>query len=139
MKTVNLGLIGAGRIGSLHAENLVHEALEAELLWIADVLEKSARETAERLGIPNWTTDYREVLSDPMVDAVLICTSTDTHAEIIQAAAAAQKHIFCEKPLALDLSEIEKALHAVEKAGVILQVGFHRRFDPHFRRLKELL
>jgi myo-inositol 2-dehydrogenase/D-chiro-inositol 1-dehydrogenase len=139
LNKVRVGIIGAGRIGRLHAENLAHYVPEAELLWVADVVKEPARETAERLGITNWTTDYREVLADPKVEAVLICTNTDTHAEIIQAAAAAQKHIFCEKPLALNLSEIEKALRAVKKAGVLLQVGFHRRFDPHFRRLKELL
>lgn len=139
MNKVRVGIIGAGRIGRLHAENLAHYVPEAELLWVADVVEEPAREIAERLGITHWTTDYREVLADPKVEAVLICTSTDTHAEIIQAAAAAQKHIFCEKPLALDLSEIEKSLRAVKRAGVLLQVGFHRRFDPHFRRLKELL
>jgi len=139
MSTIKLGLIGAGRIGRLHAENLVHYVPGAELLWVSDVIEEVAKETAARLEIPYWTTDYREVFDDPKVEAVLICTSTDTHAQIIQAAAAAGKHIFCEKPLALDLVEIEKVLQAVQKAGVLLQVGFHRRFDPHFRRLKELL
>jgi myo-inositol 2-dehydrogenase/D-chiro-inositol 1-dehydrogenase len=139
MPTIKLGLIGAGRIGRLHAENLVHYVPGAELLWVSDVIEKVAKETAARLEIPHWTTDYRKVLDDPKVEAVLICTSTDTHAQIIQATAAAGKHIFCEKPLALDLVDIEKALYAVHKAGVFLQVGFHRRFDPHFRRLKEVL
>jgi len=139
MPTVKLGLIGAGRIGRLHAENLKRCVPEAELLWVADVVKEVAEEVAEKLGIPKWATDYSEVLADPKVEAVLICTSTDTHAEIIQAAAAAQKHIFCEKPLALDLAEIDEALRAVKKARVLLQVGFHRRFDPHFRRLKELV
>lgn len=139
MPTIKLGLIGAGRIGRLHAENLVRCVPEAELLWVADVVPEAARETAERLEVYHWTTDYREVLEDPKVEAVLICTSTDTHAQIIQTAAAAGKHIFCEKPLTLDLVEIGKVLQAVQKAGVLLQVGFHRRFDPHFRRLKELL
>ena len=139
MSTVKLGLIGAGRIGRLHAENLAYYVPEAELLWVADIAKEAAKETAEKLNIRNWTTNCDEVLADPRVNAVLICTSTDTHVELIQAAAAAQKHIFCEKPLALNLTEIEKALHSVKKAGVLLQVGFHRRFDPHFRRLKELL
>lgn len=136
---LKLGVIGVGRIGRLHAENLVHHIPGAQLLWVADVVEEVARETAERLRVPNWSIDYREVFADPRVDAVLICTSTDTHAEIIQAAAAAKKHVFCEKPLALNLEEINKALRAVAQSGVILQVGFHRRFDPHFRRLKEFL
>ncbi len=139
MNVVRIGLIGAGRIGKLHAGNLVRHIPGVELLWVADVMEEAAKGTAERLGIPNWTSDYRRVLADPEVDAIVICTSTDTHAEIIQAAAAAKKHIFCEKPLALDLKEIDAALSAVAQTGVTLQVGFHRRFDPHFRRLKELL
>jgi len=139
MGRLKLGLIGAGRIGRLHAENLVRRIQGAKLLWVADVVEEAAAKLSRELGIPKATADYREVLSDPEVDAVLICTSTDTHAEIIRAAAAAKKHIFCEKPLALDLAEIDSALDAVKEAGVILQVGFHRRFDPHFRRLKELI
>ena len=138
-EALKLGLIGAGRIGRLHAENLVYCIRGAELVAVADVVEEAAARLSRRLGIPKATTDYRELLSDPEIEAVLICTSTDTHAEIIRAAAAARKHIFCEKPLALDLTEIASALAAVGEAGVILQVGFHRRFDPHFRRLKELL
>jgi len=136
---IGIGIIGAGRIGRLHAENLVRRIQGAELLWVADVVEEAAAKLSQELGIPKATADYREVLSDPEVDAVLICTSTDTHAEIMRAAAAAGKHIFCEKPLALDLAEIDSVLAAVKEAGVILQVGFHRRFDPNFRRLKELI
>lgn len=137
--SLRLGLIGAGRIGKLHAENIVRYIPQAKLIWIADIVEELARGLAQSVGTPKTTGDYREVLNDPEVDAILICTSTDTHAEIIKAAATCRKHIFCEKPLALDLGEIECALSAVKDAGVILQVGFHRRFDPHFRRLKELL
>lgn len=136
---LKLGLIGAGRIGRLHAENLVRHVPGAELVGVADVVEEAAAGLARELGIPRVTTDYRELLRSPEIEAVLVCTSTDTHAEIIREAAAAKKHIFCEKPLALDLEEIDSALAAVREAGVILQVGFHRRFDPHFRRLKELI
>ncbi|RLC70704.1 MAG: inositol 2-dehydrogenase [Chloroflexi bacterium] len=139
MKPLKVGVIGAGRIGRLHAENLVRHIQGAELLWVADVVGEAAAKAAREFGIPKHTTDYHEVLSDLEIDAVLICTSTDTHAEIIRAAAAAKKHIFCEKPLALDLAEIDSVLDAVKEAGVILQVGFHRRFDPNFRRLKELI
>ena len=137
--SIKLGVIGAGRIGRLHAENLVRYVRDTEVVAVADIVEEAARRCAEDLGIPRALADYRPILEDETVDAVLICTSTDTHAEIIRAAAAAGKHIFCEKPLALDLAEIDAALAAVEEAGVILQVGFHRRFDPNFRRLKELL
>ncbi len=139
MEMLKIGLIGAGRIGRLHAENLVRRVPGAELVGVADVVEEAAAGLARELGVPRVTADYRELLRDPEIEAVLICTSTDTHAEIIRAAAATGKHIFCEKPLALDLAEIDSALDAVKRAGVILQVGFHRRFDPHFRRLKELI
>jgi|Deesub1362A_J573_1020465.scaffolds.fasta_scaffold01868_9 myo-inositol 2-dehydrogenase/D-chiro-inositol 1-dehydrogenase len=138
-KKLKIGLIGAGRIGRLHAQNLAHHVPGVELCAVADVIEEAAVELSQKLGIPRATTDYHELLKDPDIDAVLICTSTDTHAEIIKAAAAAGKHIFCEKPLALDLAEIDAALSAVNEAGLILQVGFQRRFDPNFRRLKELL
>lgn len=137
MRRLGLGVIGAGRIGRLHAENIVHHVPEAELLGVADVALEAAQNLAKRLRVPKATHDYQELLEDSRIGAVLICTSTDTHAQIIQAAAAANKHIFCEKPLALDLREIDKALAAVEAAGVILQIGFHRRFDPSFQRLKE--
>ncbi|MEM2691276.1 MAG: inositol 2-dehydrogenase [Candidatus Bathyarchaeia archaeon] len=139
MKRLKLGLIGAGRIGKLHAENVVYHVPEAELLGVADVSIEAAREIATRLRIPKFTQDYQELLVDPHIDAILICTSTDTHAEIVCAAAEAQKHIFCEKPLALDLRQIEEILSAVDKTGVILQVGFHRRFDPSFQHLKRRL
>ncbi|MBC7109156.1 MAG: inositol 2-dehydrogenase [Methanomassiliicoccales archaeon] len=136
---MKIGLIGAGRIGRLHASNLVGELKNTKLVAVADVFKEAAINLARELNIPKITGDYHELLYDSEIEAVLVCTSTHTHAEIIQAAAAAGKHIFCEKPLALDLSEIDTILAAVKKAGVILQVGFHRRFDPHFRRLRELL
>lgn len=136
---MELGLIGAGRIGRLHAENIVRHLPEVRLTWVADVIPEVAAKTSRELGIENWTRDYRQVLEDPKVQAVLVCTSTDTHAEIITAAADAKKHIFCEKPLALDLRQIERALAAVDKAKVILQVGFHRRFDPNFQHIKQML
>ena len=139
MRRLGLGLIGAGRIGRLHAENIVHQIPEVELLGVADVALEAAKDVAKRLKVPKATHDFQELLRDSRIDAVLICTSTDTHAEIVQAAAAAGKHIFCEKPLALDLREIDEALVAVEQAGVILQIGFHRRFDPSFQRLKEAI
>ncbi len=85
------------------------------------------------------TADYRELLAGPEVDAVAICSSTDTHARIIQEAAAAGKHIFCEKPIDYELTRIRAALAAVDKAGVKLQIGFNRRFDPSFAKVRELV
>ncbi|MEM3658720.1 MAG: inositol 2-dehydrogenase, partial [Candidatus Hadarchaeum sp.] len=135
-KVLNVALIGAGRIGNVHVENIVRHIPEAEVVAIADISQESAQNVARKFNIPRATRDYRVLLTDPGIDAVVVCTSTNTHAEIIQAAAAAKKHIFCEKPLALDLKEIEEALAAVEKSKVTLQVGFHRRFDPNFQQLK---
>jgi len=78
-------------------------------------------------------------MENPDIEAVVICSSTDTHAQMIEEAAAAGKHIFCEKPIDLDLARIDRALEAVGKAGVKLQVGFNRRFDPNFKRVREMV
>ncbi len=139
MKKVNLGVIGAGRIGRIHARNLKFQISGARLLAIADVVEESARKLADELEIPICERDYHRVLANGDIQAVAICSSTDTHAPIIIEAAEARKHIFCEKPIALEMDKIDKALTAVEKAGVKLQVGFNRRFDPSFQRAKEVV
>lgn len=137
--TIKIGVIGAGRIGKLHAENLVHRIPEAEVLGIADVVPTAAQVTAAHLGIPVATADYRDLLANPDLDAVAICSATNTHAQIIVEAAEAGKHIFCEKPIDHDLDKIDAALDAVAKAGVKLQVGFNRRFDPNFRAVREAI
>jgi len=134
---VVVGLIGAGRIGRLHAEHLRCRLPQADLVAVADVQERAAQSCAERFQIPRHTADYRAVLAEAKVQAVVICSSTDTHARLIEEAAAAGKHIFCEKPIAADLTRIDHALAAVDRAGVILQVGFNRRFDPNFRRVRQ--
>ena len=134
---VRTGLIGTGRIGRLHAENLRFRLPEADLVAVADVDEASARSCAARYGIADFGTDYRKVLERPDVRAVIVCSSTDTHTRIIEEAAALGKHVFCEKPIDADLGRIDRAVAAVKKAGVILQVGFNRRFDPNFRRIRQ--
>lgn len=106
---------------------------------IADVVEEAARTCAQELGIPRAYGDPAPIFQDPEIEAVLICSSTDTHAPFIEQAAQAGKHIFCEKPIALDLDSIDRALSAVEQAGVILQVGFNRRFDPNFAEARRLV
>ncbi len=137
-QTINLGLIGAGRIGRIHAENLSRMP-GARLLAVADIAEEAAQRVAAELDIPHVYTDPRHLFDDSAIDAVVICSSTDTHATFIQQAADAGKHIFCEKPIHLDLAEIDRALAAVDAAGVKLQIGFNRRFDPSFRRAHELV
>jgi len=134
---LKLGLIGAGRIGKLHAENLAFRIPGAGLLMVTDVNEAAANECAQRLSVPFSGKDYQEIITHPEIQAVVICSPTDTHAAIIQAAAAAGKHIFCEKPIDMDLGRIDLTLSAVAKAGVTLQLGFNRRFDPNFRRVRQ--
>ena len=136
---VNVGLIGAGRIGQVHAEDLAYRIPEAQLAAVSDVYVAAAERVAAELGIPAVYQDHRPILEDGDIDAVLICSSTDTHAGLIEEAAAAGKHIFCEKPIALDLGEIDRALEAVEQAGVKLMIGFNRRFDPNFQRVREIV
>jgi len=136
---VNVGLIGAGRIGRVHAENLAYRIPNAKLVAVADVVEQAARKLAADLQISAIYRDAAPIMADPNIDAVIICSSTDTHAQLIEDAAAAKKHIFCEKPIALDLAKIDHALAAVNRAGVKLQVGFNRRFDPSFKRIRELV
>jgi myo-inositol 2-dehydrogenase/D-chiro-inositol 1-dehydrogenase len=136
---INVGMVGAGRIGKVHAENLAFRIPEADVLAVADINLAAARECAARLDVPIATRDHHQILDKPEVDAVIICSSTDTHAQIIEEAAEAGKHIFCEKPIAFDLGGIDRALAAVERAGVKLQVGFNRRFDPNFRQVHEMV
>lgn len=134
---LRIGLIGAGRIGRMHAEHIAFRVPEAELAIVADVHRTSAEACAKACGVSAVTDDYRMLLERPEVDAVAICSPSPTHMEIIEAAARAGKHIFCEKPLDLDLHRIDRAVAAVESGGVLLQVGFNRRFDPSFQRLRE--
>ncbi len=136
---LRFGVIGAGRIGKIHAENLATRIYGATVVGIADPAIEAARQTAQRLHVAKATADYRDLLADPAVDAVAICSSTDTHARMIVEAAQAGKQIFCEKPIAYDLARIDEALAAVDKAGVKLQIGFNRRFDPNFRKVREMV
>jgi len=138
-ETVRIGVIGAGRIGRLHAGHLAHRVGGARLLAISDIRLEEARRCASELGIPECHEDYRKVLENREIDAVVICSSTDTHAQFIEEAAEAGKHIFCEKPIALDLARIDRALAKADGKKVKLQIGFNRRFDSNFRRIRELI
>jgi len=138
-RQVNVGIIGAGRIGRVHVQNLAYHIPEANVVAIADIFVESAQECAAEFDIPSVAKDHRAVLENDGIEAVVICSSTDTHAQFIEEAAAVGKHIFCEKPIDLDLKRIDQALEAVDKAGVKLQVGFNRRFDPSFKRVRDLV
>lgn len=136
---VHVGVIGAGRIGALHAAHLVTRIPEAEVVAISDIRYEAAARCASALAIPEAYEAPEPVLAHPGIDAVLICSSTDTHAELVERAAAARKQIFCEKPIDLDLGRVDRVLEAVDRAGVKLMVGFNRRFDHNFRRVRELV
>lgn len=139
-KKIRIGLLGGGRIGKLHGTNLQNSVPDAEVVILADPFLNDAMEAwAKSIGIPKCTKDPEEVFSSPEVDAVFICSSTNTHAEFIMKAAAAGKDIFCEKPIHTDIPKIKEALAAVEKAGVKLQVGFVRRFDHNHKAVRDVV
>jgi myo-inositol 2-dehydrogenase/D-chiro-inositol 1-dehydrogenase len=133
MRKITAGVIGAGRIGRIHAGNLLN---------IPGVRLKSVADPY--IDADDWTGRGIEALLDPEavihdddIEVILICSPTPTHAEFTEAAARAGKHVFCEKPIALDPERIGRTLEVVDDAGVKLQVGFNRRFDPTFARLRE--
>ena len=136
---LGLGIIGAGRIGRVHADTLTTRVDGAKLLAIADVHAPSAESAASDFGIPRHTDDPAALFDMPDLDAIVICSSTDTHTRFIREAARAGKHVFCEKPIAHELADIDSALAAVDSAGVQLQVGFNRRFDSNHARIKQAI
>jgi myo-inositol 2-dehydrogenase/D-chiro-inositol 1-dehydrogenase len=134
--SVRIGLIGAGRIGRKHAET-VARLPEAALAAVADAEETAARAAAALGGAQTAVmTDHRRLLDDPAIDAVVIAAPSNLHGTLIGAAATAGKQIFCEKPIALTVPEADEALSAVARAGVKLQIGFQRRFDPAYERAR---
>jgi len=138
-RTVRLGLVGVGRIGRLHAQTVARQLKQAELVALTDIDQNSAQQVAREFGVPKVATKFQELVADPSIEAVVICSATNTHVPFIIEAAQHGKHIFCEKPIAADLSEIDKALSVVEKAGVKLMIGFNRRFDADIQRLKKAI
>jgi myo-inositol 2-dehydrogenase/D-chiro-inositol 1-dehydrogenase len=136
-RKLHFGIIGAGRIGRVHAEALAFRLPEAQIVAITSRNGETAQSVAARCGIPKVTASHQEILADPAIDAVVICSSTDTHADLIVEAANAGKHIFCEKPISYSLEQIDRSLDAVKAAGVQLQIGFNRRFDANFMRVRQ--
>ncbi|PJG86068.1 inositol 2-dehydrogenase [Conservatibacter flavescens] len=135
---LKLGIIGAGRIGRVHSESISKYVKGAEIKAISDVrVTDELKEWATGMGIENVYEDYKAILNDPEIDAVLVCSSTNTHAPISIEAAQAGKHVFCEKPVDADPTKIREVLREVEKAGVKFQVGFNRRFDHNFKAIKD--
>ena len=138
MKKLTIGIIGAGRIGRLHAENIIHIP-QVRIKTISDLFVDSVKDWACQIGVENVATNYEDILNDDEIDAIFICSPTDTHVPIIRRAAEVGKHIFCEKPISFLIQETKAALEAVEKAGVKLQVGFNRRFDRNFVKIQEVV
>jgi myo-inositol 2-dehydrogenase/D-chiro-inositol 1-dehydrogenase len=134
---LHIGIIGAGRIGRVHAETLAFRLPEAQTVAITDVNRDAAQALAARCNISRIAESAAQIIADPQIEAVLICSPTPTHADLIVEAAKAGKHIFCEKPIAHCLGQIDRALAAVEAAGVQLQIGFNRRFDANFARVRK--
>ncbi|MEE3700704.1 inositol 2-dehydrogenase [Mannheimia haemolytica] len=135
---LKVGIIGAGRIGRVHSESISKYVKGAEIKAISDVkITEELTAWAKSMGIPEVYDDYKKILQDPEIDAVLVCSSTNTHAPISIEAAQAGKHVFCEKPVDADPAKIREVLSAVEKAGVKFQVGFNRRFDHNFKAIKD--
>ena len=139
-KKLRIGLLGGGRIGKLHGTNVQNFIPDAEVVILADPFLNDEMEAwAKSIGIARCTKDPADVFAAEDVDAVFICSSTDTHAEFMMKAAAAGKHIFCEKPIHTEIAKIKEALDAVEKAGVKLQVGFVRRFDRSHKAVRDVV
>ena len=131
-----IGLIGAGRIGTSHAGIIAERVPGTQLAAVADPRPEAAQALADRYGGRAFT-DPIELIKDPEIAAVVIAASSEAHADLTVAAAAAGKPIFCEKPMSLNLADADRALAAVEAAGVTLQVGFNRRFDRGFAAAHE--
>lgn len=136
MGRVRVGLIGAGVMGRIHARCLSRQVDGGDLVAVADLDHGKAARCVDEFGGSGAFADYGAMLAEAAIDAVVICTPGQTHAQVIEAAANAGKHIFCEKPIDWDLGAVDRALAAVERAGVKLQVGFQRRFDREFLRAR---
>lgn len=137
-RRLNIGIIGAGRIGQVHADNITFRLRNANLIGVSS----GTRQLAERCSLAHGCKpyyDFHELLENPEVDAVCICSASNKHTEQIIAAARAGKHIFCEKPIDTSIEVIDEALKEVRKAGVKFQVGFNRRFDQNYRRVRQAI
>jgi len=138
MKKIKVGIIGAGRIGKVHTDSITFNIPGAEVKTIVDkFMNDEIKEWAASRGIMKTSDNPKDIFDDSEIDAVLICSSTDTHAQFTREAAEAGKHIFCEKPVDTNIDRIRETLKIVEKSGVKFQIGFNRRFDHNFRALKE--
>lgn len=135
-KPLNLGVIGGGRIGKMHAEHILSAIPGVTLTAVADPLADNLGDWAAQVGVPRLTKDHMDLVRDPEIDAIVICSPTETHAPFIIDCARAGKHILCEKPISFDIGKTREALRTVEEAGVKLQIGFNRRFDSNAQKIR---
>lgn len=131
-----IALLGAGRIGKVHARAIAEDK-RARLVAVVDAMPQAAQAIADTAGCAVSTIDA--VVEDPQVDAVIICTPTNTHADLIERFARAGKAIFCEKPIDLDVARARACLQVVRETGAKVMLGFNRRFDPHFRAVRQAI
>ncbi len=135
---VTVGIIGAGRIGKVHTESICNYVRNAKIKMVADpYMNEETEKWLKGMGVANTSKDYHEILNDPEIDAVLICSSTNTHSNISLEAIAAGKHVFCEKPIDHDLAKIKEVVKALEGSKIKYQVGFNRRFDHNFAAVRK--
>jgi myo-inositol 2-dehydrogenase/D-chiro-inositol 1-dehydrogenase len=132
---IRFGVLGAGRIGKVHAGTIAG-LKNSSVVYVADAIEQAAKDLAASVGAKVAAVD--EVIASD-VDAILICTPTDTHADLIEKAVQAGKHVLCEKPVSLSVERIQQALPVVQKSGKAVMIGFNRRFDPNFGSLQKRL
>lgn len=136
---LQIGLIGAGRIAQAHAATVAYRISNAQLAAVTDPVPSAVETIAAKFRIPTIAPTYQAILADPKIDAILICSPTGTHAGIMKDAARAGKHIFCEKPISLTLAATDDALAVVNASGVKLQLGFNRRFDANYARVRKAI
>lgn len=134
---INICVIGSGRAGMIHARNYARSVSGARIYAMVDPVEEAAKAACGELGIDKYYLDYRDALNDDEIDGVVVVTPTAYHKDIVVAAAAAGKHVMCEKPMAMNEEECEIMIKACEDAGVKLQLAFMRRFDESFQHAKE--
>lgn len=134
---VVIGVIGAGRIGKVHTKSICQHVKNARIKTLADpFMSEETADWAKGLGVDHVTKDYHEILKDPEINAVMICSSTDTHSPISVEAIKAGKHVFCEKPIDHDIDKIKEVIKALEGTSLKYQVGFNRRFDHNFEAVR---
>ncbi|WP_374632243.1 Gfo/Idh/MocA family oxidoreductase [Paracoccus sp. (in: a-proteobacteria)] len=138
-KSIGLGLIGAGRIGTFHAETMAKRLHDAKLVAIADPAPGAAEKLAQSLSVPVHTTDVAALINHPDLDAVVIASPARFHTDLVIQACEAGKSVFVEKPMALTIADAERAINAAAKAGVVLQVGFNRRWDLPFAEARKAI